>query len=105
MPLTPFDVTKYRNAQPVITRDGRSINNLKEVYYSELGDTYLTALVDLKPVLWDLNGKKDFIYGTTDALDLFMGPVITYYWALTADLLDTDPSDTSYSQVFVTEPL
>lgn len=104
MPLTPFDVEKYRKAQPVITRDGRSIQNLKEIYYPEIATTYLTAVVDGKPIVWDIAGVHDYIYNTSDALDLFMGPVITYYWAEKDLLLSTDPNDpVKYSQVQIVE--
>ena len=106
MPLTPFDVSKYRKAQPVITRDGRSITNLKEQYYSEIAETFLTAIVSGKPVIWDITGKKDYTNGTPDELDLFMGEIITYYWAETDALLVTDPNNIEkYSQVFIVEPL
>lgn len=103
MALTPFDVEKYRNHQPVITRDGRTIENLKEQYYPEIDTTFLTAVVDLLPVVWDINGKMDYRYGTESGLDLFMGELITYYWVESATLLDADPHDSDYSKVFVVE--
>lgn len=104
MPLiTPFDVDKYRKGQPVITRDGRSINNLKEQYYPEISTTYLTAIVDGKPVVWDIAGNKDYTYGTPDGLDLFMDVPIVYYWAVTATMVSVDPSDAAYTQVKIVD--
>lgn len=105
MPLTPFDVDKYRKAQPVITREGLSVTNLKEVYYPEIDETYLTAIIAGKPYIWDLTGARDYIDGVPDPYDLFMGETVVYKWAVEADLLDSDPDDAAYVPVIVYEPL
>lgn len=106
MALTPFDVNKYRAAQPVITRAGLGINNLKEVYYPEIATTYLTAIIADKPYMWDITGARDFLFGTPDPYDLFMDEPIEYFWAVTADLLAVDPEDPDvYTQVKIIDPL
>lgn len=105
MPLTPFDIDKYRKAQPVKTREGLSITNLKEQYYPEIDETYLTAVVAGKPLVWNISGQRDYLFGTPDPYDLFMGDIIEYKWAVEADLLDTDPDDPAYVPVIVYTPL
>ncbi|MFT3679442.1 MAG: hypothetical protein QM791_04165 [Ferruginibacter sp.] len=106
MANTPFDYNAYRKGQAVVTRDGRGITFLREVFYNDLGDTYLTALIDLKPVLWNLQGKKDFIYGTEDGLDLFMAPPIVYKYVPKDQVLDVDPDDPdNYYTIQIVEPL
>lgn len=103
MPLTPFDVDKYRKAQPVKTREGLVINNLKEMYIPEIATTYLTAVIAGKPMVWDITGKRDYLFDTPDPYDLFMDTPIVYKWAVTATMVDTDPVSASYTQVQIVE--
>lgn len=105
MALTPFDVAKYRRAQPVKTREGLTVNNIKEMYIPEIEATYLTAVIAGKPLVWNISGAKDYLNGTPDPYDLFMDEPVVYKYAVLADLLDTDPGTADYVPVIVYEPL
>lgn len=107
MALTPFDVDKYRKGQPVQTREGLAVNNLREAYYPEIDTTYLTAVIAGKPYMWDIGGARDYLFGTPDPYDLFMDDPIEYKWVLPENIIDDEPVDPGayYVVKVISEPL
>ena len=103
MPLTQFSIEKYLNGHPIQTRDGRMVTNLKEVSFSGLEGNYFTAIIDLKPIVWNGAGVRDYIYNTPDPLDLFMKDIPAgYKYVPTIYIEDTQPADmTGYSIITV----
>lgn len=104
--MTTFNYEDYLKGQPVITRTGLSVTDLNQLTYHNSNNTYITAIYDGKPTVWDDKGNYIPAEGASHALDLFMDDLIVYHYVLTANLIDTEPVDlTDYTIVKIVEPL